>query len=682
MQLDERSVSILDELLKSPGVTSKELEQKYNLTRRQFGYSFKKINEFIASKNLPSIERNSQGNFIINQAVITNLRYDHEVSAAETNIYSEHQRQYMILLMLLGSQEELSLNHFALELDVSRNTILNDFKKVRELASDYSLEIKYSRIDGYFVEGEEFHIRKLLFNVLDTLVQMNGGEERIRSLVGIEGSELAEIASRIESVEQKLNLKFTDEKVLIMPFDLLLVLRRIRQGNTIESFKIGYKEISHTKEFQAAEEILHDTDISEQERLFITLHLLSTNVYWADRLTEESIPHLKQALEDMLRIFENTACITLQERDELLDKLLLHMTPAYYRIKYHLTEVGDVKNFILQDYKELFHLIGQSTVPLKTLIGTRIPENEIAYLTMLIGGWMRRQGESLRQKTKAIVVCPKGVSVSRLMFTELKELFPEFVFLDSLSVREFYEYTLDFDIIFSPVFLETEKKLFLASSYLKREEKNRLRRQVMLEVQGYTAHEINVEEIMEIVRKHADVKNENQLSKDLQRYISNENSKDAGHNGAASYTLDELITADRISLAQSVPSFEAGIRQCAAPLVDSGHIEQRYVEKMVEQNTEDNAYIILGEGVAIPHAAPEDGVNTVSMSLLKVDAGIEFAGAVIHVIVVIAAVDKEQHLKALLQLKDLAQSKNGRKALFDAQTDEEICKVLQKHSVE
>ncbi|MFC3419027.1 BglG family transcription antiterminator [Salinicoccus hispanicus] len=683
MQLDERSGSILDELLRSPGVTSKELEKKYNLTRRQFGYSFKKINDFITSKNLPIIERNSQGNFIINQAVITNLKDDHEVSSAETNIYSEHQRQYMILLMLLGSNEELSLNHFAFELDVSRNTILNDFKKVRENALEYSLEVKYSRVNGYFIEGEEFHIRQLLFNVIDTLVQMNGGEDRIKSLVGIKEDEFAEIESRIGNVERKLNLKFTDDKVRTMPFDLLLVLRRISQSQTIESFKIGYKEISHTKEFQAAEEILHDTDISEQERLFITLHLLSTNVYWADQLTEESIPHLKRALEDMLKIFENTACISLQEREELLDKLLLHMTPAYYRIKYHLTEVGDVKSFILQDYKELFHLIGQSTVPLKELIGTRIPETEIAYLTMLIGGWMRRQGESLRQKTKAIVVCPKGVSVSRLMFTELKELFPEFVFLDSLSVREFYDYTLDFDIIFSPVFLETEKKLFLASSYLKKEEKNRLRRQVMLEVQGYTVHEINVEEIMEIVKKHADVKNESQLSKDLQRYITHEDNGDnTRHNGTYAYSLDELITEDRIRRVQSVSSFEAGIRQCASPLVESAHIEQRYIEKMVEQNTEDNAYIILGEGVAIPHAAPEDGVNTVSMSLLKVDEGIEFAGSTIHVMVVIAAVDKEMHLKALLQLKDLAQSKKGRKALFDAETDQEICKVLKKHSVE
>src|SRR6185312_15701966 len=102
--------------------------------------------------------------------------------------------------------------------------------------------------------------------------------------------------------------------------------------------------------------------------------------------------------------------------------------------------------------------------------------------------------DSLQEKVKAIVVCPKGVSVSRLMFSELRELFPEFVFLDSLSVREFHYYDLDYDIVFSPIFLETDKKLYLASSYLEREEKQRLRKQVMLDLHGYIPFEVNIEE--------------------------------------------------------------------------------------------------------------------------------------------------------------------------------------------
>src|SRR5690625_2971267 len=141
-----------------------------------------------------------------------------------------------------------------------------------------------------------------------------------------------------------------------------------------------------------------------QERLFITLHLLTTYVHWAEMLTEETIPNLVQALDNMLHLFEKSACISLQDREQLLDKLLLHVTPAYYRIKYHLTEVGDIENLVSKDYKELHHLVSQSTKPLADLIGSDIPDSETTYLTMLIGGWLRRQGDSIEEKVKAIVV--------------------------------------------------------------------------------------------------------------------------------------------------------------------------------------------------------------------------------------------------------------------------------------
>src|SRR5699024_365979 len=147
------------------------------------------------------------------------------------------------------------------------------------------------------------------------------------------------------------------------------------------------------------------------------------------------------------------------------------------------------------------HLVKQSTAPLANLIGNEIPESEVAYLTMLIGGWLRKQGESIEEKVKAIVVCQKGVSVSRVMLTELRYLFKEFVFLDSLSLREFQHYKLEYDIVFSPVFLETDKKLFLASSFLGESEKKRLRRQVMMELNGFAPTDVNLEELLTVIKR-------------------------------------------------------------------------------------------------------------------------------------------------------------------------------------
>src|SRR5699024_6291348 len=126
--------------------------------------------------------------------------------------------------------------------------------------AEYGLTIRYSRIKGYLIEGKEFQIRKLLISVIDVVLEMPSGEERIRQLLSIEVKQLEDLSSRIEKVESKLSLKFTDEKILTLPYTLLLVLRRIKQGKEIKTFPIQYEELSGTKEYQAREEILFDLE--------------------------------------------------------------------------------------------------------------------------------------------------------------------------------------------------------------------------------------------------------------------------------------------------------------------------------------------------------------------------------------------------------------------------------------
>lgn len=40
---------------------AKELEQKFNISRRQLGYRIQKINDWLIEQDYPEIERTSQG---------------------------------------------------------------------------------------------------------------------------------------------------------------------------------------------------------------------------------------------------------------------------------------------------------------------------------------------------------------------------------------------------------------------------------------------------------------------------------------------------------------------------------------------------------------------------------------------------------------------------------------------
>ncbi|ASK62539.1 transcription antiterminator BglG [Virgibacillus phasianinus] len=684
MPLKERSQKILDELVSNPSITSTALEKKHNLSRRQLGYSINKINDWLMSKNLPVIERTRQGHFIINQSVFTKLNGEEKNVAVETNIFSENQRVQLIIMMLLSYYEELSLNHFTAELDVSKNTVLSDMKEVQSYIGEYDLAIRYTRKAGYLIEGKEFQVRKLLINVTYQLLQMSTGKNKMMEIANIEKTDIEEFTKRIEKVENTLHLKFTDEKMEAMPYVLLLILRRIERGNEINSFSIEYEELSDTKEYQATEEILYDIkDIPVSERLFITLHLLTTNVYSSNFLADEAIPNLIPAIDNMLRLFEKSACIYLQDREQLLDKLLQHIKPAYYRIKYQLTGTVDIQNSLSKEFSELHHLVKRSTGPLSELIGSEIPESETTFITMLIGGWMTRQGDSIDKKVKAIVVCPQGVSVSKLMFNELSELFPEFIFLDSLSVREFLDYQFDYDIVFSPTFLETKKKLFVSKAFLGREEKYRLRKQVMLELHGYIPNHINVDHLIDMIKHHAVIENEKALMEELQQYINRDEGSSVKQDAKLNDSnLDELITPKTITVRSSIPSWEEAIRISAQPLVASGKIDPQYVEAMIA-NYDHDPYIVIGPNIAIPHAAPEEGVNEVGMSLLRLQEGVNFTDEhCINLVIVIAAVDKQRHIHALMQLMKLSGSERDRNRIIEASSIKEIHDIIQLYSVD
>ncbi|MFD2922255.1 BglG family transcription antiterminator [Halobacillus naozhouensis] len=685
MSLDERSKRILDELVSNPSITSLAIEKKYNLTRRQLGYSFNKINEWLMVENLPVIERTRKGHFIIDQSVFTKLCCEEESTPLKLTALTESQRVDLIIMMLLSSKEELSLNHFTSELDVSKNTVLSDLKQVQKQLDEYRLLIRYSRASGYLIEGKEFQIRKLLITITYQLLQVHGGQKRIRQLANIDTEEINEFNQRIENVESKLNLKFTDEKLDTMPYILILILRRIQQGNEVDSFSIEYEELSDTKEYLATEEIFHDArQIPVVERLFITLHLLTTNVYWSEYLTnDDAIPELIPAIDDMLRLFEKSACIYLQDRQQLMNKLFQHIKPAYYRIKYQLTETMDVQDSLNKEFKELHHLVKRSTGPLQDLIGMAIPESETIYITMLIGGWMTRQGDSIEEKIKAVVVCPQGVSVSRLMFNELRELFPGFIFLDSLSVREFLNYNLDYDIVFSPTSLETDKKMFISSAFLAEDEKYRLRKQVMLELHGYIPKDMNVNHLIDIIRNHAVIENEKSLAEDLQTYIDRDEESSVKQSvKKRDMNINDLIPQRHITVRNSVASWEEALRVSAQPLIDKGKIEAEYVEAMIHRTVED-PYIVIGPNIAIPHAAPEEGVNEVGMSLLRLKEGVDFTGDYqINLIIVIAAVDKQQHIHALMQLMKLAGSEEDRNRIISSNSVKEIYKIIKSYSMD
>ena len=66
---------------------------------------------------------------------------------------SEEKRQYRIYLLCFFKRSALAISDFQSLLNVSRNTVLSDIKKLRQQLDSENIRLEYSRRVGVYLEG-------------------------------------------------------------------------------------------------------------------------------------------------------------------------------------------------------------------------------------------------------------------------------------------------------------------------------------------------------------------------------------------------------------------------------------------------------------------------------------------------------------------------------------------------
>jgi len=94
-------------------------------------------------------------------------------------------------------------------------------------------------------------------------------------------------------------------------------------------------------------------------------------------------------------------------------------------------------------------------------------------------------------------------------------------------------------------------------------------------------------------------------------------------------------------------------------------------------------FIDLGKGIAIPHARPEDGVNKVGMSMLVLENPIYLLDDPKHeirLLLCIAAIDNETHLKALSHLTAILRENANVEALLASKSYSDIKNIIKQEA--
>ncbi|WP_042354121.1 BglG family transcription antiterminator [Bacillus rubiinfantis] len=704
MTLNQRSTAILSHLVKTKTyVPVGELLEKFHISRRTIYYDIEKINDWLSEQDLPPVRHVRSAGFILDEDAANKVPDKLSILKTDHYEYSAKERKAWLAIYLMGRDTPLFLEDLMEKLRVSRNTTIEDLKSLKLELKRFALTLEAKRKSGYVIIGKEDDKRKALVHYLQHVLPNQNWPLLLAKLPLIlnaqdDGFDLFDFEKMkaveriISESEQELNVQFTDEFLYSLAIRLLLFCRRVSQGKKISIDPIEKEVLEETKEFQAAGKIaeklsaLFEVDFPEDEILYITKHLLSSRVQFSDNLQvngHSDSQILSTVVTQMVTDFQKYACVFFENRQEIEKNLLLHVKPAYYRIKYGLEFESEMTESIKQQYYDIFVITKKCISHLEAIIGKKLNDHETALIAMHFGGWMKKVGVKPAARKKALLVCTNGVGTSRLLLHQLEGLFSTIDLIGSVSLREYKQTHYDVDFIISTIPLEEKEiPVFVVSPILTETEKESLLKKVIGHADTNRKQAFSIEALMEIIQKHASVMDKESLQQELKQYLYK---PEKAIKLTGKPTLADLLKPEHIQIQQEAADWQAAIKTAAEPLLEQGFITAGYIEAMIDNLIQMGPYIVIAPKVAIPHARPEDGVHQLSMSLLRLSKPVAFSEKGTHdiqLVIVLAAIDGETHLKALSQLTEILSDKNCFSTLLQASSTDELFAIIADGSTE
>jgi len=120
--------------------------------------------------------------------------------------------------------------------------------------------------------------------------------------------------------------------------------------------------------------------------------------------------------------------------------------------------------------------------------------------------------------------------------------------------------------------------------------------------------------------------------------------------------LTDWINESNINIVEQTADWQSAVALAVQPLIEAGAVEPRYLQAIYDMHREIGPYYVLGEGIAMPHARPEEGVIRTALSLVIVNNGVEFHSEdndPVYIVFALAAIDSNSHIEMIASLSHL-----------------------------
>lgn len=683
MELNKKCLDMMAYLRKKEDyVSMEELSEQYGVSVRGIRYSLEKIEQYMVAKGQPYLEHErSRGvRFVRSQAV-----YDFVDGCAGQldpyqYSYSGEERQAFLRLSLLLAARPVRIEDLCRSLERSRNTVFKDLEDTETwLTANKLTLVKRPRV-GLFCEGDEFARRQLATQILLEEVDFSAllrfstegtelpGKGAVLLVQCLFSPRTAQLAARsVKRVDGLLGKSFSDESFVELTVQLGIILRRGACGCPPAISDPNADYIPMTTEYGAAKLVLDEFEqqngclLPEAEVRYFTYQLLGAKVLRPvmpvdPKLEDQPLMDVtRRMVDDMSRIYNVSFGA---QRAEIEQAIFLHLKPAAHRIRFGLYNNNPLYNEIVSNYNALFINTRIVCRHLEEYLGCPVNDHEVSYIALHFAAALHRMNLRTNNKARILLVCGTGLGSARMINSQVSKLFNVEV-VGVVSGREAIAMDksgIDHIITTVPLPQEDGAHYIQVSPLFGERDQQKVAKYLSMRFtpkERYDLEVTTVNRLMAIVEKNCVVSDKLHLQYELLNELMNNQRIAPSPAVEGDVFLCDLLTRDRINTVTCADDWREAIRASAALLEGQGIVTPNYKEAIIRSLEEFGPYMVMLPGIALAHAAPEEGVLGLGMSLTVLTNPVRFgykAHDPVTVVVTLAAKDEKTHLKALAQL--------------------------------
>ena len=481
ISLTERQEKISQYLLGSKApIGIDELSRVFSISTRSVYYDLRRIESWAKIKGL-YFQRCPRREVLLTQLDSKNGK------PGTLRIVSQETRRKAILLKLLLRSSSLTALDLSEDLGVSRNTILQDIKIIRQELIPPGIRLVGLRSHGYTVQGDEQSIRSLAATLIFTNIltydliavmikNKHSTDPGLLLELVLTNLRFDEVKMAVKNASLKHDFWLPDMDYVRFIIYQAIAVRRLEMGHELPKGEQELSSIEGYEEFRIAWIVSSDLserfslDFSDDEIFNTFTMLLTCNIKTRINAVKFDSPDklLRKTVAEMIDEISPYISLNRKFYKKLESDLTEHLKLTLKQLQLGVTGENPLLDMIKITYSQSFLLAEKMAAIFKESTGLTLPESEVGYLALHVAVYLEVRGKR-EEKLQAVVICNAGKGAANILSKKLRIHLPELKIKGTYSIMDLEEQSSildDVDLIISTINYTHNRKPVLKISPL------------------------------------------------------------------------------------------------------------------------------------------------------------------------------------------------------------------------